>query len=576
MRKARLKLGEILVKKKLIAEAQLKKALQVQEHEDKRIGEVLVELKMVTEENIAVALGEQMGIPYVVGKEAFEKLKPAVDQKLETIVTEDFARRYQVIPLSKHLKSLTAACIDPLNVVMLDNLTKLIGGGVNLVVATKADIEKAINEFYGKRDFLQEAVGASYQPTEGVEVIVRKDERLSLDDLVAKAEEAPVVKLAELIIKQAIEKRASDIHIEPFADRMVIRYRIDGLLYEIPPPAKQLFLALVSRIKILSKLDIAEKRLPQDGGFSVKIKNKLIDLRVSTIPSIYGEKVVLRILDKSRIALKLEEFGIEPDVLEQVKKAINSPYGLIFLSGPTGCGKTTTLYAILESIKSPHKNILTLEDPVEYRLDGINQVQVKPQIGLTFAAGLRAFLRQDPDVILVGEVRDLETAEICARAALTGHLVFSTIHTNDAVSVIVRLIDIGIEPFLLAPSLRLVIAQRLIRKLCPDCKQSYRPSAEEIKGLKVKPKLLYKPKGCDKCNNTGYRGRTGIYEILPVNEQIRELISKGMTRRSGDASLKEAVRQMGIRSLLEDGMLKVAEGITSMEEVLKATYGEGE
>ena len=572
MRKTRLKLGEILVKKKLITEAQLKKALQVQEQEDKRIGEVLVELKMVTEEDIAVALGEQMGIPYVVGKEAFEKLKPAVNQKLETIVTEDFARRYQVIPLSKHLNSLTAACIDPLNVVMLDNLTKLIGGEVNLVIATKSDIEKAINEFYGKRDFLQEAVGASYQPMEGVEGIVQKDERLSLDDLVAKAEEAPVVKLAELIIKQAIEDRASDIHIEPFENRMAIRYRIDGLLYEIPPPAKQMFLALVSRIKILSKLDIAEKRLPQDGGFSVKIKNKLIDLRVSTIPSIYGEKVVLRILDKARIALKLEEFGIEPDILKQVKKAINSPYGLIFLSGPTGCGKTTTLYAILESIKSPHKNILTLEDPVEYRLDGINQVQVKPQIGLTFAAGLRAFLRQDPDVILVGEVRDLETAEICTRAALTGHLVLSTIHTNDAISVIVRLIDIGIESFLLGPSLRLVIAQRLLRKLCPKCKQSYQPSAEEIKGLKAKPKLFYKSKGCDKCNNTGYHGRTGIYEILPVNEQIRDLISKNVS----GATLKQAVRQMGIKSLLEDGMLKVAEGITSMEEVLKATFGEGE
>ncbi len=572
MRKTRLKLGEILIKKKLITEAQLKKSLQVQEQKDKRIGEVLVELKMVTEENIAVALGEQMGIPYVIGKEAFEKLKPATDQKLETIVTEDFARRYQVIPLSKHLNSLTAACIDPLNVVMLDNLTKLIEGEVNLVVVTKADIEKAINEFYGKRDFLQEAVGASYQPVDGFEGIVQKDERLSLDDLIAKAEEAPVVKLAELIIKQAIEDRASDIHIEPFENRMTIRYRIDGLLYETPPPAKQMFLALVSRIKILSKLDIAEKRLPQDGGFSVKIKNKLIDLRVSTIPSIYGEKVVIRILDKSRISLKLEEFGLEPDVLEQVKKAINSPYGLIFLSGPTGCGKTTTLYAILENIKSPRKNILTLEDPVEYRLDGINQVQIKPQIGLTFAAGLRAFLRQDPDIILVGEVRDLETAEICARAALTGHLVLSTIHTNDAVSVIVRLIDIGIEPFLLAPSLRLVVAQRLIRKLCPECKQAYHPTAEEIKGLKAKPKLLYKSKGCDKCNNTGYRGRTGIYEILPVNEQIRELISKNAT----DTTLKQTVRQMGIRSLMEDGMLKVAEGITSMEEVLKATYGEGE
>ena len=354
---------------------------------------------------------------------------------------------------------------------------------------------------------------------------------------------------------------------------MAIRYRIDGLLYEIPPPAKQMFLALVSRIKILSKLDIAEKRLPQDGGFSVKIKNKLIDLRVSTVPSIYGEKVVLRILDKSSVALKLEEFGIEPDMFEEVKKAINSPYGLIFLSGPTGCGKTTTLYSILESIKSPHKNILTLEDPVEYRLDGINQVQVKPQIGLTFAAGLRAFLRQDPDIILVGEVRDLETAEICTRAALTGHLVLSTIHTNDAVSVIVRLMDIGIEPFLLAPSLRLVAAQRLVRRLCPECKQAYHPTAEEIIGLKAKPKLLYKPKGCDKCNNTGYRGRMGIYEIISINEQIRELISKNAT----DATLKQTVRQMGIRSLLEDGMLKAAEGITSMEEVIKATYGgEGE
>jgi type IV pilus assembly protein PilB len=571
MPKKRLKLGEILIEKKLINKEQLKEALAVQRKEAKPIGEILVDLKMITEKDMVVALGEQLGIPYTFQEGSLSRLSPAPDQGLEAIIPEDFARRYQVLPLSKHLNSLSVACFDPLDLIMMDNLRKLTGCEINLIVAPKSDLEKAIEEFYGGRYLLREAISASYEEevkSKVMEVEV-KEEKLSLDRLIAKAEEAPVVRLVDLILKQAIDERASDIHIEPFGDRMTVRYRIDGVLYETPPPAKAMFLPLISRIKILSKLDIAEKRLPQDGGFTIKMKNRLIDLRVSIIPSIYGEKAVLRILDRTMAPLDLEKLGFEPKMFEDFRKAIESPSGLIFLTGPTGCGKTTTLYAALERIKSPHKNVITLEDPVEYRLDGISQVQVKPQIGLTFANGLRAFLRQDPDVILVGEVRDLETAQICIRASLTGHLVLSTLHTNDALSAITRLIDIGIEPFLLAPSIRLVAAQRLVRKLCPKCKEGYEPSEEEKKSLRSTPKLLYKARGCKNCNQTGYRGRIGIFEIVLINKELRQLISE----RATSYKLREAAKEMGMKTLWDSCLTKVVEGITSMDEVMSVVYG---
>jgi len=393
-------------------------------------------------------------------------------------------------------------------------------------------------------------------------------QELSLDKIIAQAEEAPIVKLVDLIIRQAIQERASDIHLEPQRDRVILRYRIDGVLYEMPPPSPSLHLALISRIKILSHMDIAEKRLPQDGGFMINTESGIIDLRVSTIPTIYGEKVVLRILDKSRIPLDITQVGFLPQELDLVKKGIAASFGLVLLTGPTGCGKSTTLYSALNYLRTPKKNITTIEDPVEYRLEGINQVQVKPEIGLTFAQSLRSFLRQDPDIMLVGEIRDLETAEICLRAALTGHLVLSTLHTNDAAAAIIRLVDIGIPHYLVASSLRLIIAQRLVRKLCPSCREAYEPKSKEISGIKISSDIVYKAKGCQDCNFTGYLGRSLIAEVILVEEEVRNLIYN----KASQSEVKTAARKKGSFSLLESGIKKVEEGLTSLEEVLSVAF----
>jgi type IV pilus assembly protein PilB len=565
-----LRLGELLVKEGLINASQLEKAISVQRQEGGRLGEILVRLGFVKEDQVVSALGKQLNIPYF--SLGTGMLKPAMDQGLERLISEDFAFKNSILPLSRTLRSITVAMADPLDLILIDNLRKVTGCEINPVIATKSDITKAIEDFYGKSAMLREAVEASYeisafeQPSGGAEAT---ESELSLDKLIARAEEAPVVKLVDLIIRQAIEERASDIHIEPFKDKISLRYRIDGRLYEIPPPARHLHLPIISRIKILAKLDIAEKRLPQDGAFLVKIEERPIDIRVSSIPTIYGEKIVLRILDRSQVVLDLNQSGFDPKQLEDIRKSIKSPYGLVFLTGPTGSGKTTTLYSILNEIKDPTKNILTIEDPVEYRLGGINQVQIKPEIGLTFAAALRSFLRQDPDIMLVGEVRDLETAQICIRSALTGHLVLSTLHTNDAPSTVNRLIDIGIESYMLAPSLLIVVAQRLLRKLCSDCKEAYEPTAELVKDVNLKAELIYKAKGCSKCNNTGYRGRTCIAEVMVANEEIRGLINQ----KASFQKIREVARLGGMQTLHESAIKKVEQGITSLEEAFSVTLG---
>jgi type IV pilus assembly protein PilB len=564
------KLGDLLIKEGLITEEHLKKALEIQAKQGGRLGEILVNMGVIKEEQMVNVLAKQLGIPYF--SLGTGMLKPATDQGLETLIPKEFAIKNLVLPLSRVLKSLTCAMYDPLDLVLIDNLRKITGCEINPVVATKSDIIKAIEEFYGKQVFLKEAVEASYEVSaQEIEPIagLEEGEELSLNALIAQAEEAPVVKLVDLIIRQAITEGASDIHIEPFKDRISLRYRVDGKLYEVPPPAKHMHLPIVSRIKILSKLDIAEKRLPQDGGFFVKVEDRLIDLRVSTIPTIYGEKVVLRILDKSKVVLDLNQLGFEPNQLEQIRKCINMPYGLIFLTGPTGSGKTTTLYAILNEIKHPTKNIITVEDPVEYRLEGINQVQVKPEIGLTFATALRSFLRQDPDVILVGETRDLETAEICIRSALTGHLVLSTLHTNDAPSAITRLIDMGIQPYLIIPSLLMIVAQRLIRKLCPYCKEAYEPDPKQLGEIKLNTELIYRPKGCAKCSYIGFKGRVCVAEVLVVDEKIREMVSQQLNYQK----IKEICIQRGMQTLYQTALKKVEAGITSLEEALSVTWG---
>ena len=563
-----LRLGEFLVKEGYITSIQLDKAISVQRQEGGRLGEILIKLGMIKEEQVISALGKQLNMPYFTLGTGM--LKPARDQGLEHLIPQEFAYKNSVLPLSRMLKSLTVAMSDPLDLLLIDSLRKLTGNEINPVLATKSDIIKAIEEFYGGSSMLQSAVESSYETN--ASVIQSREElgqELSLDKLIARAEEAPVIKLVDLIIRQAINERASDIHIEPFKDRISLRYRIDGKLYEIPPPAKHLHLPLVSRVKILAKLDIAEKRLPQDGAILVRIDERPIDIRVSIIPTIYGEKAVLRILDRGAVMLDLNTMGFETNQLEHVRKAIFSPYGLVFITGPTGSGKSTTLYAILNEVKNPTKNIVTVEDQVEYKMDGINQVQIKPEVGLTFAAALRSFLRQDPDVMLVGEVRDLETAQICIRSALTGHLVLSTLHTNDAPSAVSRLMDIGIEPYMLAPSLLIVIAQRLIRKLCLDCKEAYEPTSAQLKGANVKAELIYKAKGCAKCNNAGYKGRTCIVEVMPISTQIQELINL----RASFQKIREVARAQGMQTLYESGIKKVENGITSLEEVLSVTLG---
>jgi type IV pilus assembly protein PilB len=565
-----LRIGELLINEGLINESQLEKAISVQKQEGGRLGEVFVKLGMVTEEQLVAVLGKQLNIPYF--SLGTGKLTPAMDQGLERLISEEFAFKNLVLPLSRTLRSLTVAMSDPLDLILIDNLRKLTGCEINPLIATRSDIIKAVQEFYGKSAMFKAAVEASYDivsaapsPTEAEST----DQELSLDKLIARAEEAPVVKLVDLIIRQAIDEHASDIHIEPFKDKISLRYRIDGKLYEIPPPARHMHLAIISRIKILARLDIAEKRLPQDGAFLVRMEERPIDIRVSSIPTIYGEKIVLRILDRTQIVLDLNQLGFDAKQLEHIRRATKSPYGLVFVTGPTGSGKTTTLYAILNEIKSTTKNILTIEDPVEYKLDSVNQVQVKPEIGLTFATALRSFLRQDPDVMLVGEVRDLETAQICIRSALTGHLVLSTLHTNDAPSAVSRLIDIGIEPYLLAPSLLLVAGQRLLRKLCPDCKEAYEPTAEQRESTRLKAELIYRQNGCKKCNHTGYRGRTCVSEVMLINEELQTLINQNASYQK----IKEVARAAGMQTLYDSALKKVEDGTTSFEEAISVTLG---
>ncbi|MBF0511529.1 MAG: Flp pilus assembly complex ATPase component TadA [Candidatus Omnitrophica bacterium] len=573
---SRLRIGEILIKQGLMTESQLQEAFEIQKKQKgSRIGEILIQMGIVKEEDFTTALGSQLALPfasYVSGL-----LKPKQGQNLENLVSYDFAKRNLVLPLSKNMNSLTCAIFDPLDFFAIDNLKILTGCELNLVIATKTDLSKAIDEFYvtnreaGQKEggsILDQALQKSYVDGERTSKVEDKststDSELSIDRLIAKAGEAPVIKLVDLLIRQAIDERASDIHIEPFKDKLEIRYRIDGVLYQIPPPAAHLHLPIVSRIKILAKMDIAEKRLPQDGGLSARLEDRVVDLRVSTIPTVYGEKVVLRLLDKGAVKFELAALGYESKQLDQIRKALNSAYGLFIITGPTGCGKSTTLYSCLNEVFDPSLNILTCEDPVEYKLDGVNQVAVRPEIGLTFASALRSFLRQDPDIIMVGEVRDLETAQICVRAALTGHLVLSSLHTNDACSSLTRLIDIGVPHYLVTPSLTMVISQRLARKLCPNCKEPYEANGLVLQDYKIKSDLIYRPKGCDECNHTGYKGRVVISEVMSVNDTIRALISKSASYNE----LKDAARQNGMDTLFESGMKKVESGVTSVDEIL--------
>ena len=574
---AHLKLGEILVQQGLITDAQLQQAIKAQAKERGRIGEVLIKLGIISEQDLVAALGTQLNIPHATGDNNL--LKPRMDQDLDKAVPYDFAKANLVLPLSKEGNALKCAVADPLDLLMLDNLKMVTGCDLNLAIATRSDLLNAIQNFYTmiRSSAIKPADNVTSAKTESPpekreepkpapKPAAKKDDDLL--HLVEQAEEAPVIKLVDLIIKQAIEQRTSDIHIEPYKDRINLRYRIDGALYQIPPPSKNLHLAIVSRLKILSKLDIAEKRLPQDGAITFKMDDgRLVDIRISTVPTVWGEKVVMRILDKQAVPLNLPKLGFDPTQLDRIKKALQKPYGLFFVTGPTGSGKSTTLYAALNETIDPKKNIVTAEDPVEFKLEGVNQVSIRADIGLTFATALKSFLRQDPDVIMVGEVRDIETAQICVRAALTGHFVLSTLHTNDAASAVTRLMDIGIDAYLLTPSLAMIVAQRLARRLCSKCKEAVEPNPDLFGGIKFKSDLIYKPAGCDECNHTGYKGRIVLTEALEVNDKIRELI----TKHASYMEIKDAARKNGMDTLFEDGIKKVEQGITSFDEIVSAT-----
>ena len=563
------KLGEILIQQGLLSEEQLKDAINRQKRERGRLGEILVKMGALTEDDIIAALGTQLNLPYA--NKDNNLLKPNTDQGLDKLVPHDFAKTNLVLPIAKKGHILTCAVTDPLDLMMIDNLKMITGCEINLIIATHSSLVAAIQDFYTIARS-HAAHGSLENPDEKKKDQDAKKEKkeskaTDLDKIIEKAEEAPVIKLVDLIIKQAIDQRASDIHIEPFKERINLRYRIDGALYQIPPPSRSLHSAIASRLKILSRLDIAEKRLPQDGAISFKHGERVVDIRVSTIPTVWGEKVVMRILDKEAVKLELSTLGFDPKQLENIKKSLHRPYGLFFVTGPTGSGKSTTLYSALSETIDPKKNIMTAEDPVEFKIEGINQVQVKPDIGLTFASALRSFLRQDPDVIMVGEVRDLETAQICVRAALTGHFVLSTIHTNDAASAITRLLDIGIESYLLTPSLICIVAQRLARRLCSKCKEPVEPNPDLFGGITFKSDLIYKANGCEECNHTGYHGRIILTETLMIDDKVRELISREATY----IQIMDAARKNGMDTLFDDGIKKVEAGITSFDEIVNVT-----
>ncbi len=563
------KIGQLLVNNKLITEEQFLKAIELQKKEGGRIGSNLIKLGFITDDRLVQFLSKQYGVPEI--NLSGEQIDPAIVK----FIPYEVAYKYQIFPVSKNGASLTVAMADPSNVFAIDDIKFMTGYNVTPVVASEATIKEAISIYYEQQsDALQTVMDSMTDfKDEGLDLIRETEEDLDISALKTAVDEAPVVKLVNLILSEAITRGASDIHLEPYEKSLRVRYRIDGVLYDVMQPPMKLKAALSSRIKIMSELDIAERRLPQDGRIKLKIKDRSVDLRVSTLPTLFGEKIVMRILDKSSLSLELTKLGFEEQALSDFNEAISSPYGMVLVTGPTGSGKTTTLYSALSTINKIDVNIMTAEDPVEYNLLGINQVHVREEIGLTFAAALRSFLRQDPDIIMVGEIRDFETAEIAVKAALTGHLVLSTIHTNDAPSTISRLLNMGIEPFLVSASVVLILAQRLCRKVCQQCKEeeavpesallSIGFSQDEINTFKC-----VRGKGCPSCNGTGYKGRIALYEVMPVKEELKELILKG----GSTSEIKKMAVTLGMKTLRMSGLTKVKEGLTSIEEVLRVTF----
>lgn len=561
IRKAK-RIGEILVDAGLLTNAQIEEALNVSRRTGARLGRTLVNMGIVTEEGIAQALAQQLGISSI------PLAGIIIESQIIKLIPEILARKHKVIPIVKEGNSLKVAMFDPLNVLAMDDLKKASGCEILPLVATESEIQKAIDQYYGMTTGSVEEIAKRLEGS-GIELL--KGEEEATERLERIAGESSIIQMVNLMISQAVAERASDIHIEPDEDTLRIRMRVDGILHEMSNISFKLHPAVISRVKILSGLDIAEKRLPQDGRFNVKVGNADIDIRLSTLPTLFGEKAVLRLLNKSAQLLRLEELTPLHDTLVTLKKMIAKPYGMILLTGPTGSGKTTTAYSILNMINSMDKNIVTVEDPIEYHLKIINQVQVNPKIGITFANALRHILRQDPDIVMIGEIRDKETAEIAIHAALTGHLVISTIHTNNAIGTINRLLDMGIEPYLIASAIICLVGQRLIRGICPKCKAPYQPSPSLLQELGIPASeripTLYKGQGCTVCKGSGLKGRLGIYEVLVINDEIRRLI---VEKKDTNSILSAAIKN-GFKTLRYEGIRAVARGYTAIEEVLQAT-----
>lgn len=554
-------LEERLVAKGLITSELLRKAKEEAERSDISVDKAIMKLGLLKEADIVSTLAEIINVPYV-DLESY-----IIDPSVVKLVPESVAKRFKLIPLFRIHNTLTIAMLDPQDIVAIDEVRLRSGCEViEPVMATRSAIEAAIDQHYGITGSFEQVV-KDIAETKVEEISEEEVEVRSLEEM---AKEAPVIKLVNLIFVQAIKDKASDIHVEPDEKLMRVRYRIDGILHETNTIPKDLASAVISRIKILSKMDIAERRLPQDGRIQLRIENRELDIRVSTLPTVYGENVVMRVLDKSSVILGLERLGLGEDNMEKFNRLIRRPYGIILVTGPTGSGKTTTLYSALSTINSAEKNIITIEDPVEYQIPLVRQTQINPKTGLTFAAGLRSILRQDPDIIMVGEIRDKETAEIAIQAALTGHLVFSTLHTNDAPSAVARLVDMGVEPFLVSSAIIGIIAQRLVRVVCEFCKERYTPDPYTLKSLGIKETdkaVLFRGKKCRHCKNTGYKGRTAIFEILVMNDKIRELI---LQRASANVIKQQAVK-MGMATLKQSGVKKALAGLTTIEEVLRVT-----
>ena len=571
------KLGELLLKAKLISADQLNEALKQQKETGIRLGEALIRAGWVTEEDITETLSAQFGVPSI-NLSNFE-----IDPNVLKLVPADVARKYNILPVNKTGATLTIAMADPTNVFAMDDIKFMTGYNVEPVVASELALQHSIDRHYGAshalelKKVMEEMSSLDTQDTT-LEVLEDEgtEEAIDLEKLVEEGEEAPVVRLVNIILTDAIKRGASDIHVEPYEREYRIRYRIDGILYEVMNPPPKLKEAIASRIKILARLDIAEKRLPQDGRIKIKMKLagkvKELDYRVSVLPTLFGEKIVCRLLDKDNLMLDMTKLGFEKESLVRFEKAILRPWGMVLVTGPTGSGKTNTLYSALSRINTPETNILTAEDPVEFNLPGINQVQMKDSIGLNFAAALRSFLRQDPNIILVGEIRDFETAEIAVKAALTGHLVLSTLHTNDAPSTINRLMNMGIEPYLVATSTVVIAAQRLIRRVCSNCKQPTEVAPQTLVSIGFSPEEaksvhVMKGKGCERCNSTGYKGRVACVEVLDISDEVRELILSG----ASSIEIKRKGLEEGMLSLRRSGLQKIKDGLTTIEEVLRET-----